>query len=240
MQRVYLGVIVGLVDDCIFAAAKALLDFIYYAQYSTHTTDTLDRMEAALNTFHSNKDAFIDAKIREHFNISKLHNILHYLESICSLGSADGYNTKYPERLHIDYAKDAYRHVSRIDYIAQMTMWLQHQEAVHHHSVYIHWIKNSQCAITDDVEDIEGLVSGQDDTLEDIYNKSRVQRLEKTFVPSGIEVGHSYRFVKSCQLPNTPISCIHSDFLVLDFIPALQAYLEKTQPHSEHQVMESD
>lgn len=197
-------------------------------------------MEAALKTFHSNKDAFIDAKIHEHFNISKLHNILHYLESICSLGSTDGYNTKHLEWLHIDYAKDAYRHVSHIDYIAQMTMWLQRQEAVHHHSAYICWIRNSQHAITDNVEDIKGLVSGQDVALEDIYNKSRVQRLEKMFIPSGIEVGHGYHFIKNCQLPSTPISRIHSDFLALDFISALQAYLKKTQPHSEHRVMESD
>lgn len=111
MQGVYLGVIAGLVDDCIFAAAKSSLNFISYAQYSTHTMETLDCMGATLDTFHANKDAFINAGVCEHFNISKLHNILHYIDSICSLGSTDSFNIKHPKQLHINYAKNAYWHV---------------------------------------------------------------------------------------------------------------------------------
>lgn len=131
VQRTFLVVIAGLVNDRIFAAAQGLMDFIYYAQYSSHTTESLAQMQLSLANFHANKDGFVNLGIRDHFNISKFHNILHYSNSIRALGSADGYNTERPERLHIDYAKKAYRAVSCVDYIAQMTEWLQRQEAIH-------------------------------------------------------------------------------------------------------------
>jgi len=34
--------------------------------------------------------------------------MLHYTTSIHLFGSADGFNTELPERLHIDFAKKAY------------------------------------------------------------------------------------------------------------------------------------
>ncbi|THG97025.1 hypothetical protein EW026_g4917 [Hermanssonia centrifuga] len=53
------------------------------------------------------------------------------------LGSADGYNTESPERLHIDYAKDAYRASNKRDYTVQMVNWLRRQEAVDRFTAYI-------------------------------------------------------------------------------------------------------
>lgn len=100
MQRVFLGVIAGLVNDRVFAAAKALLDFIYLAQYQSHTETSLSQLQAALEQFHSNKDVFVEAGVRVDFNIPKLHSIMHYLAAIRSLGSADGFNTESPERCH--------------------------------------------------------------------------------------------------------------------------------------------
>ena len=68
--------------------------------------------------------------IQEHFNIPKIHQMLHYAEAIRSHGTADGYNTEASERLHIDYAKEGYRASNKKDYIKQMTVWLGRQEAV--------------------------------------------------------------------------------------------------------------
>ena len=48
----------------------------------------------------------------------------HYVKMITLYGSANGYNTKLPERLHIDYAKDAYAATNKKDYIKQMATWL--------------------------------------------------------------------------------------------------------------------
>ena len=57
--------------------------------------------------------------------------IVHYVnsEAIRSCGCPDGFKTESLERLHIDYAKDAYR-ASNKEYVQQMTVWLGRQEAV--------------------------------------------------------------------------------------------------------------
>ena len=97
MQKVYLRVLSGAVPTKVLAAARGLLDFIYYAQYQSHTAETLNHMQEAFDLFHANKDAFVDVDIREHFNIPKLHSMCHYILSIQNLGSVDGLNSEGPE-----------------------------------------------------------------------------------------------------------------------------------------------
>ncbi|KAJ7786770.1 hypothetical protein B0H14DRAFT_2630191 [Mycena olivaceomarginata] len=77
---------------------------------------------------------------KEHFDIPKIHSLEHYEPSIRLFGSADGFNTESPERLHIDYAKNAYRASNRKDYIVQMTLWLQRQESVARFSAFKEWM----------------------------------------------------------------------------------------------------
>ena len=71
MQKVFIGILAGIAPSRILAAACGLLNFIYYAQYQSHTTNTLQRMQEALNLFHANKDIFVDEGIRKDFNIPK-------------------------------------------------------------------------------------------------------------------------------------------------------------------------
>ncbi|KAI6011642.1 hypothetical protein EDC04DRAFT_2871056 [Pisolithus marmoratus] len=106
MQRVLMGLLSGTVDDY----------FIYYAQCQQHTDLSLKAMEDSLKTFHDHKHIIINLQIHEDSNIPMIHSLQHYVSLICALGSADSYNTEYPERLHIDY----------------MALWLQWQEAIHH------------------------------------------------------------------------------------------------------------
>ncbi|KAG6894969.1 hypothetical protein C0993_010384, partial [Termitomyces sp. T159_Od127] len=97
MEKVMMGVLAGAVNSRVLTVARALLDFISYAQYQTHTSITLSALEASLETFHANKDVFIELECRKDFNIPKLHSMMHYMEAIRALGSADGYNTESPE-----------------------------------------------------------------------------------------------------------------------------------------------
>ena len=87
-------------------------------------------MANSLKVLHENKDIFIQAGVREDFNIPKFHSMVHYVEAIKSRGSADGFNTESPERLHIDYAKEGYHASNKKDYVKQMTVWLGRQEAI--------------------------------------------------------------------------------------------------------------
>ena len=60
MQKVFIGILAGIAPAHVLASACGLLDFIYYAQYQSHTTNTLQQMQEALNLFHANKNVFVD------------------------------------------------------------------------------------------------------------------------------------------------------------------------------------
>jgi hypothetical protein len=139
MEKVFLGVLAGATNPRVILAVRGVLDFIYYAHFETHMDQSLAQLDAAWLMFHENKDEFVDLDIREHFNISKLHNIRHYLDSIRSRGSADGYNTEGSERLHIDLAKVGYLAGNKKEYIKQMTIWLRRQESIHRFTLYLQW-----------------------------------------------------------------------------------------------------
>ncbi len=130
MEQVFVGLIVGAVDKRVLMAVRAAVDFIYFASLHSHTSGTLAALSQALDDFHKYKEVFVELEVRDHFNIPKIHAMEHYVHLIGLFGSADSFNTESPERLHIDYAKDAYRASNKRDYIAQMTTWLRRQEAV--------------------------------------------------------------------------------------------------------------
>ncbi|KAH9019477.1 hypothetical protein EDB85DRAFT_1873073 [Lactarius pseudohatsudake] len=145
MCRVLLGLIVdlplpsGQVTSCVVRSVRALLDFLYLAQLPSQTTNTVARLDSSLARFHDNKAVFVDLGVREHFNIPKLHSLMHYSTSIALFGTTDNYNTEQTERLHIDFTKDAYRATNRKDEYPQMTTWLERREKVLQHTAFIEW-----------------------------------------------------------------------------------------------------
>jgi hypothetical protein len=140
MEKVFLGLIAAGAHPEMVKAARGLIDFAYFASLQSHTSETLLGLRNALDTFHAHKKIFIELGGRkEHFNIPKIHALDHYEPLIRLFGNTDGFNTESPERLHIDYAKNAYRASNRKDYINQMTKWLTRQEAVARFSHYLEW-----------------------------------------------------------------------------------------------------
>ncbi|KAG1890779.1 hypothetical protein F4604DRAFT_1913578 [Suillus subluteus] len=229
MQHVVLGVIAGAVEPRVFQAARAILDFIYYAQYHARTDTTLMRMQEALNVFHANKAIFIELGLREHFNIPKVHSI------------ADDFNSESPERLHIDYAKDAYQASSKVDYIAQMTHWLKLQEAVFQHGVYLDWVASQS---RDPLTDSDLDVLEEEDEEEELADSDSMAHtpdvLLSQFTPSGLLKSHGYRVTKTCPFLNISMSRLQTDFGAIDFIPALQTFLARHFPHSSISASEYD
>ncbi|KAI9435761.1 hypothetical protein H4582DRAFT_2112229 [Lactarius indigo] len=120
-------------------ALRKLLDFLYLAQYPVHTTKTLQKMDAALQSFHDNKHIFVSLGIQDNFNIPKFHFTKHYCRSIKLFGTTDNFNTEYTERLHIDLAKDAYAATNHKDEFPQMALWLERKEKMARHTKYIQW-----------------------------------------------------------------------------------------------------
>ncbi|KAI0673158.1 hypothetical protein C8Q78DRAFT_930602, partial [Trametes maxima] len=140
MEKVFLGVVAGAGDERVTRAVRAVLDFIYYAHFETHTDETLHGLHRAWRGYHEYKDIFVELEIREHFNFPKGHSTEHYELSIRTVGTADGYSTEHPERLHIDFAKLAYGASNKqSSYTKQMTRWLDRQEAVTRFTRYLDW-----------------------------------------------------------------------------------------------------
>jgi hypothetical protein len=152
--RFLLGIMIGirlpnnLNGGRLLRAVQGLLDFLYLAQYPCHSSETLQLLDDALNLFHENKDIFVELGIRSNFNLPKLHATRHYSVMIMMLGTTDNYNTEYTERLHIDYAKDAYRATNHKDEFVQMTRWLERKEKIMRHDKYVNW----RCASLEETE----------------------------------------------------------------------------------------
>ena len=143
MSRILLGLVLdlpvpsGQVSPRITSVVRALLDFLYLAQLPSHTSTTIMRLEDSLSRFHNNKDIFVDLGVREHFNLPKIHSLLHYSPSIRLFGTTDNYNTEQTERLHIDLTKDAYRATNHKDEYSQMTTWLERREKIQDHYSFV-------------------------------------------------------------------------------------------------------
>jgi hypothetical protein len=220
MQRVFVTLLAGApnVDDRVLTVVRALTDFIYYAQFQLHTSETLNAMQACLDTFHLHKDVFVELGLREDFNIPKFHAMQHYINAIRSLGSADGYNTEFSERLQIDYAKQGYRASNKRDYIEQMTLWLQRQEAIDVHSAYLDWTHHK----------IESLPLLADGDIEDHEDASETDDDDDAVVPD--EDGPVYHIAKTCPRPHLAVALLVADFGAIDFISALTIFLKKNMP----------
>ncbi|KAL6299809.1 hypothetical protein BKA93DRAFT_888051 [Sparassis latifolia] len=108
-------------------ATRSILNFLYLAQYPVHTEETLQALDASLMEYHANKYIFMDLGIRDQFNIPKFHFLEHYARSIRLFGTTDNYNTESTERLHIDFAKDAYQRREKVIHHAKYIVWRSHQ-----------------------------------------------------------------------------------------------------------------
>ncbi|KAJ7574917.1 hypothetical protein C8J56DRAFT_802318 [Mycena floridula] len=211
MQKVFLGTLVGITDDRVIRAVRAIEDFAYYAHFETHCDESLAALKQSWQIFHDNKDIFEELGIRTHFNISKLHNIRHYPDSIRSRGTSDGFNSETSERLHIDLAKSGYRASNRRNFTVQMTIWLAHQEAVKRFAAYLEWAVpnyNAAAAVNEDDEEDDG-----DD--EDEKNDPEKDDLE---VKVYDDKTPKYVLAKQPPFPKTPVSVIVDDYHCSDFI----------------------
>ncbi|KAI0071807.1 hypothetical protein K474DRAFT_1561795, partial [Panus rudis PR-1116 ss-1] len=146
IARILLGLIIdlplpnNLSPVRLVKSARALLDFIYLAQYPIHNSATLDAMEQAMERFDENKSIFVDLNIQNNWNIPKLHIVSrHYRLLIERLGTTDNFNTQFFERLHIEVAKDAADATNWKDEFPQMTLWLERNEKIARHADFIQW-----------------------------------------------------------------------------------------------------
>jgi hypothetical protein len=148
--RIILGLIIdlplpsGQVTSHVVRTVHTLLDFLYLAQLPSQTTNTMLRLQESLALFHQNKAVFLDLGVQKHFNIPKIHALMHYTTSISLFGAADNYNTEQTERIHIDLTKDTFRATNHKDEYPQMTTWVERREKVQQHAAFIKWRQQAQ------------------------------------------------------------------------------------------------
>ena len=117
VERVFLGIIVGHknVSSGILKAMRAFLDFVYLAQYESHSTATLGYLEEALQKFHKFKQHIADSGVcngprqNGEFHIPKIELMQHVKRLIEHLGSAPQFSSEQTERCHIDMVKVPYK-----------------------------------------------------------------------------------------------------------------------------------
>lgn len=215
--------------------ARAILDFSYYAQLRIHTVDTLDHLESALSVFHANKEILRELEVRDHFNIPKLHQLSHYVQSISLFGTTDGFNTELPERLHIDFAKEAYRASNKRDYEEQMTLWLQRQEAVFLRGSYLEWLSDQSVSMANRTDHKCSDDSGSDSEIEDLQSGSCTHSAtpaKASLMPpiAGQHIVHI--LAKTPAHPRQSVHQLATAHGAVTFLPALKIFLDKHMPHN--------
>ena len=153
LERHTLPVIAGAenVDPRVFRCIRAILDFIYKAQFPLQSEKTLESMREDLVAFWANVGVFIangarvgeGGDIIDHFHIPKLHLLHHYAANIRDLGAIGNYSTEIGETLHISFCKEAYKATNRKDYDAQIISYLVRIESLEQYRAYLAWRNNN-------------------------------------------------------------------------------------------------
>lgn len=151
-------------------AFRALLDFIYLAQYESHSSETLRYLTDALAKFHEHKDALSKAGVRDGkrrkglFNIKKIELMHHVARLVERLGSVMQFSTDQTEHCHINMAKVPYEATNKKDYAVQMCRYLDRREKIHLFTAYQAWL---DCIRTGDDDVVERLLSYRDEDMDD-------------------------------------------------------------------------
>ena len=179
-------------------------------------------MEQCLERFHAHKKVFVREGIWEHFNIPKLHSLLHYIDSIKWLGSLDGYNTELPERLHINLAKDSFRASNKRDATEQMTLWLQRREAVWIREAYFTWLEGPSPLEANGDESLDEEDTIDDEAIKGMVNTTASRTINKV----------THRITKMPGFQNVTMEGLANEFGAVDFNQALLTFLQLTIPRA--------
>jgi hypothetical protein len=141
-------------------------------------------------------------------------------------GTTDGFNTELPERLHIDFAKEAYRASNKRDYEEQMALWLQRQEAVFLRSSYLEWlsVQSQSATIAGHADHDHDIDSGSDSEMEDLQFESRAAPAK---APPVIGQCVLHVLANTPAHPRTSVQQLITAHGAVSFLPALKLFLHK-------------
>ena len=124
VQRYIVGIVAGGVPRNFLVAIRSLLDFRYLAQAPTFTTNSLDRVAQALQTFHDNKVAIIRHGVRNNWEIPKLELLQSVVPGIRQSGAPMQWTADVTEHAHVDEIKVPARAGNNQNYYSQIARHL--------------------------------------------------------------------------------------------------------------------
>jgi Plavaka transposase len=139
LQRVLIVAIAGAprIDVNSMRCLRAFHDFLYLAQYRSHTTTTLGYLEQSYTVFHQLKNTFIQNNARrgkkdviKHFCFPKMAGLQMYAYHIPRMGTSVQFSTEITETCHQTMAKAPYRATNRRDFFIQMCAYMNRQARV--------------------------------------------------------------------------------------------------------------
>ena len=103
---------------------RAIMNFVRLAMYNSHTETTLNYMQTTLHNIDRLKMIFKDSRSlckrskcketkRKHFNFSKFHVMIHYVDSIKEFENVVEVDSSYDENAHKFTIKDFYARINK-------------------------------------------------------------------------------------------------------------------------------
>ncbi|KAG6372134.1 hypothetical protein JVT61DRAFT_7920 [Boletus reticuloceps] len=131
VQRYIVGVIAGAVPPRFLIAIRALLDFRYLAQAPVFSDQSLDKLTEALQVFHDNKDAVVQAggwKKSSKWEIPKLELLQSVVSNIRHSGPVWQWSADATEHAHIQEIKNPARMGNNQNYYDQIARYLDRSD----------------------------------------------------------------------------------------------------------------
>lgn len=102
-------------------AIRAFLEFCYIVRQNSHSTQSLQELENALQEFHQYREVFVETGVRKPNSWpARQHSLKHYLRAILEFGSLNGLCSSITESKHIAAVKKPWRRSNRHDALKQM------------------------------------------------------------------------------------------------------------------------
>lgn len=172
---------------------RGMADFVYMAQYHTHTDKTLVTLGSSLREFYAHKFDISATGVRDgprrrgEFRIPKFDKMKYVEKQVKELGSTIQYSTDQTEHLHIPMAKQPFGMTNGRDYERQMCLVLDRLEKVNLFGLILAWRYRKP-------EELEALALQRQPDIEDNHGDvlnwlkpSSLDHFSRSFLPGGIE-----------------------------------------------------
>jgi len=127
-----MSAIEGYVPRDVIRCFHAYLDFCYIARMSVFTWPTLNKLDEALERFHTHRTVFQQLGVRDPipsgFSLPRQHAMTHYRQHIENFGAPNGLCSSITESKHIVAVKRPWRRSSRYNAIRQIMLTNQRME----------------------------------------------------------------------------------------------------------------